>query len=161
MAQSQILRGIVAEQDVERICPIRYLHNPLHTATPYLHRTPLPFPSVPEISTLRNCSNVSMSPLAAAISYCSAIPTVYESQFWRESMEASRTFIHLLATDKNVSEMEIRGLTLGKIARHELRPGLKHRCLRATAYMYPFCAKPRRLEIIAVLMVMLFLFDGM
>ena len=102
-----------------------------------------------------------MSPLDGAIPYCSAIPAAYESQFWRESMEASRTFIHLLATDKSVADIEIRGLTLRKIARHELRPGIKHRCLRATAYMYPFCVEPRRLEIIAVLMIMLFLFDGM
>ncbi|KAF2655150.1 hypothetical protein K491DRAFT_571619, partial [Lophiostoma macrostomum CBS 122681] len=95
------------------------------------------------------------------VPYCSSIPTAYESHFWRASIDASWKFIELLAKDESVADIPIRGdVTLRTIASHELRPGFEQRSARATAYMYPFCGEQRRLEIIAVLMTMLFLFDG-
>ncbi|KAF2474422.1 terpenoid synthase [Lindgomyces ingoldianus] len=161
MKQMAALRGVLTDEEQDLICPIRYLHNPLQSSAPYLYQTHLSFPSTYlNFRNLNDPTFSTFSTLEGSIPYCSSIPAAYESKYWRESIEAARTFVHLLATDKDMADIEIRdGLTLRKIAQHELRPGFKHRCMRATAYMYPFCVEPRKLEILAVLMVMQFLFD--
>jgi len=156
------LKGIISDEDQASICPIRYLHNPLVLCSTRLSQNSLPFPwSQTAMPNLQPAQFVNINALGGALPYYSSIPAVYESKFWRDAMEASRTCLYLLSKDKSIADFPIRGgVTLSKLAKKELGPGFKHRAMRAAAYMYPFCISPRRLEIIAVLNVILFIFDG-
>ena len=157
------IKNIIAEEDQASICSIRYLHDPLVLSSTHLSQKPLPFPRPQTAMTnLQSAQFVTFNALGGALPYYSSIPAVYESKFWRDAMEASRTCLYLLSKDKSVADSPIRGgVTLSKLAKKELGSGFKHRAVRGAAYMYPFCISPRRLEIIAVLNVILFVFDGM
>ncbi|MEU7054392.1 hypothetical protein, partial [Streptomyces eurythermus] len=51
------------------------------------------------------------------------------------------------------------GITLEKLAKHELRPGIADRMTVATTYMFP-AGDEKRTRIIATLMIAYFIFDG-
>ena len=86
---------------------------------------------------------------------------VYETRFWKEGLEAGRTTIYLLASEKDAEHLPVKdGHSIQDIARRELRPGFKHRVLRCPGYMYPFTTDARRFELIAIFACLLFLFDG-
>lgn len=157
------LKDIIAEEDQASICPIRYLHDPLVLSSVHLSQKSLPFPSSQTaMPNLQPAQFVTFNALEGALPYYSSVPAVYESKFWRDAIEASRTCLYLLSRDKSVADLPIRGgVTLSKLAKKELGPRFKHRAMRAAAYMYPFSISPRRLEIIAVLNIILFIFDGM
>jgi hypothetical protein len=157
------LKDIIAEENQASIFPIRYLHDPLILSSIHLPQKSLPFPwSQTAMANLQPAQFVTFNALGGALPYYSSVPTVYESKFWRDAMEASRTCLYLLSKDKSVADLQVRGgVTLSKIAKKELGPRFKHKTMRAARYLYPFCISPRRVEIIVVLSIMLFIFDGM
>lgn len=66
----------------------------------------------------------------------------------------------MIAEDDSTTDVEMsNGLTLAELARKQLLPGLEHRMVIATTFMFP-SASERRVRIIATLMIMYFIFDG-
>ncbi|KAF2870126.1 hypothetical protein BDV95DRAFT_608143 [Massariosphaeria phaeospora] len=165
MAARTGLSILTSDQEQWRIRPINYVHDPLPRSLPMtLDITELPFPDAqPQIHNTRLiCPYRVLTPIRAGLPYYSRIPHVLEYKNWHASINASKNFLELLAADLNVGDMTTRaGMRLRDLAVRELDQMLcEDRCMRAAAYMYPFCDAGRRLEIVAVLMVMECLFDG-
>jgi hypothetical protein len=160
---SSYLDGVVSPDDQQHIFPIKYLHDPLASHKPTHHPTPRPIPSsTPSQPPYANPHAITLTPLSGTLPYHSSIPHVYQSKYWRASLEASRTTTYLLSIDANMADMPVRGgVTLQALAKKELSAGFRHRSMRASVYMYPFSVSAERLEIISVLNMLLFLFDGM
>ncbi|CAI9628972.1 unnamed protein product [Alternaria burnsii] len=157
------LTGLVSEAEQDRICPIRYLHNPLQSNPSWIRRCPISFPrGGGEVHNTKERVFNTLSPLNGIcdVPYCSSIADVYETRFWKEGLEAGRTTIYLLASEKDAEHLPVKdGHSIQDIARRELRPGFKHRVLRCPGYMYPFTTDARRFELIAIFACLLFLFD--
>lgn len=148
----------------EEASPVYYLHDPLRSCTLNdLSFTSRPFPRIEQHQAEKTFwQAIPLYPSQPRIPFWSSIADVYESRYWRESLKASLWLVKLLAEDKRSEDFQARGgVTLHGLAVHELRPGFDDRFAKATGYMYPLCIDKRRLEIIAITMVMQFVFDGM
>ncbi|KAF2649884.1 hypothetical protein K491DRAFT_762106 [Lophiostoma macrostomum CBS 122681] len=157
---SSFLDGVVRDDDQKHLFPIEYLHDPLPASSPTQHPNALPFPSsLPLGSHFTTAHSIILTPQLGGLPYYSSIPHAYQSKYWRNALEASRTTVYLLSTDAAMADIPVRGgVTLRDIAKKELID-FEHKSMRATVYMYPFCVSKRRLEIIGLLNMLLFLFD--
>lgn len=170
-SSSYFLRGVLPAKDISKINPILYLHDPLQAAGSnaemFLHRTPRHFPTSKEQNTNNQSYWVTFTPLEAEgrFPYLSGIPLAYENIFWRQTLDAVNELLDLIQSDKSELDSPLRdGTTLRHVC---ASTGIRHGAhmtgvyfAKATAMMYPFCKDPRRLELINVLMIMLWVFDG-
>lgn len=105
-------------------------------------------------------NSVEIDPLIAKLPYRSSIGYVHASRHWDANLDATRQILTLLAADTSVTDMEVnRGITIGKLARKGLEAGFEHSMVLATHYMFPAGDK-HRTALIAVLMIVFFVFDG-
>ncbi|KAF7513032.1 hypothetical protein GJ744_011298 [Endocarpon pusillum] len=154
------LGNLAAPCDLANITPIQYAYDPVPDASRYLDPKLSKFPSVAKKSNLSISRNTTLlHPLEAGLPYRSSLDGVRESRHWRSNLIATVKVLNLLAADNNAADIEVdHGLTVGKLAKKELRPGLESRVVLATPYMFP-SADERRIEMIAVLMILYFVFD--
>lgn len=161
--KSQIdLKRLVEPEDYPYTSPVEYVHDPVPEAPNHLANLP-PF-SFPQYAsadrdyTSRN--SVRLNTCAAGLPYRSRLEPIRGNKYWKANLDETRKILELIAADSSSTSMEMKnGLTLAGLAKKELRPGLEHRMVLATTYIYPD-ADERRARIIAVLMLMLFIFDG-
>ncbi|KAF7882676.1 uncharacterized protein EAF02_006039 [Botrytis sinoallii] len=156
------LKRVAEPKDLPYISPIEYVYDPVPEA---LHRLtnllPLSFPHYASANceyTTRN--SVRVNPRAAGLPYRSRFELIRGNKHWKANLDETRKMLELIAVDSSSTSMEMRnGFTLAGLAKKELRPGLEHRVVLATSYMYPN-ANERRARIIAAVMLMLFIFDA-
>ncbi|TEY39953.1 hypothetical protein BOTCAL_0446g00010 [Botryotinia calthae] len=155
------LKRVTEPKDLPYISPIEYVHDPVPEAPYYLaNLPPLPFPQYASTDceyTSRN--SVRVNPRAAGLPYRSRFELVRGSKHWKANIEETKNILELIVADSSSTSLGMRdGLTLAGLAKKELRPGLEHRVVLATSYMYPN-ANERRARIIAALMMLLFIYD--
>jgi hypothetical protein len=155
------LRKLVAPEDVPYISPIGYAYDPVPEAPYNIDVVPLSFPRLAS----KDCEHISQNtvrlyPREAGLPYRSRFDLVRGNKFWKANLDETRTVLRMIAEHNSTTEVELgNGLTLAQIAKKQLGPGLEHRMVIATSYMFPG-ANERRVRIIAVLMIMYFVFDG-
>lgn len=85
---------------------------------------------------------------------------MHANKFWQSNLGETVDLLTLLAEDDSAHDIEVdRGITLAKLARKALRPGLEHQMVLATHYMFP-CADEHMTKLISALMIIYFVFDG-
>ncbi|TGO26538.1 hypothetical protein BPAE_0057g00140 [Botrytis paeoniae] len=155
------LKRVAEPKDLPYISPIEYVYDPVPEAPHYFSNLPsLSFPqyaSTDSDHTSRN--SVRLNPRAAGLPYRSRFELVRGNKHWKANLDETRKILELIVADHSSTSVEMRNeLTLTELAKKELRPGLEHRVVLATSYMYPN-ASERRARIIAVTMMMLFIYD--
>ncbi|KAF7932531.1 uncharacterized protein EAE98_003830 [Botrytis deweyae] len=155
------LKRVAEPKDLPYISPIEYVYDPVPEALHHLtNLPPLSFRHYASANcdyTTRN--SVRVNPRAAGLPYRSRFELIRGNKHWKANLDETRKMLRLIAVDSSSTSMEMRnGFTLAGLAKKELRPGLKHRVVLATSYMYPN-ANERRARIIAAIMLMLFIFD--
>ena len=161
-ARKTLLQALAAPKDRSLLPPVRYAYDPIAECPSYLHAPAHGFP----INTTRNnkrvtCLNsIQIDPLAAGLPFRSSLNYVRASRYWKANVEETIRILELLAADHSASDVEVdHGLTLAKIARKELQSDIENRIVLATTYMFSG-ADESRTRLIAVLMVLYFVFDG-
>ena len=154
------LTRLAASKDLASISKIRYAHDPVPKLPRYIKDLPFAFPKTNFEQNAAMMQNaVKLFPREANLPF-RCVDAVYENKNWRASLDASLKMLKLIANDHSASDIEVdNGVTLARLAQKELRPGTEDRFNRATTYMYPFANK-ERVELLAAMMVMQFLFDG-
>lgn len=155
------LSRVSPNSDIHGISEIRYSHDPVPTCPSFINQPVFSFPA--HRASLKKSTNGvgrRLLPLAAGLPFRCSLSAVHETRYWRQGLDASIKLLELVANDQNAADIEVDGgLTLAKLARHELRPGIEDRFNKATLYMYPFCIDQKRIELLASMMVMQFIFD--
>ena len=155
------LTRLASPRDLASISQVRYAHDPVPKLPRYMKDIPQRFPVEKfeqDACLLQN--GVQLFPREARLPFRCTLGGAFESRYWRASLDASLKMLKLISEDRSASDIEVNsGITLARLATKELRPGIEDRFNRATTYMYPFGSK-ERIELLAAMMVMQFLFDG-
>ena len=155
------LSKLASPENLPHVTPVVFAYDPVPSAPSYLNPPLEWFPnraSRPNRHTWENA--IDLYPLDSGLPYRSSLGTVRESRSWRSNLIATVKLLELFAADKSAGDMEVgQGITVAKLSRKELMPGLEHRMVLATPYMYP-SASDKRIALIAVLMIVYFVFDG-
>jgi NOL1/NOP2/fmu family ribosome biogenesis protein len=155
------LEELVAPQDIGIPPTVNYAYDPVPNVPPYLCTSPMIFP----IRHTKNndairLNTVSLYPHEAGLPYRSSFGVPHGARAWEANFHASVKLLELLAADKSAADVEVdHGITIAKLAKKELRPGIENRIILATSYMFP-SANKRKIELIAAAMVYYFIFDG-
>lgn len=161
--EKKIIQNIVfSTEDLKFINPIRYAYDPVVAAPSYLNPVPLSFPlkaSKPCPQLRKN--SVRVHPLRGGLPYRSSLNHVRSCKHFAANILESTELLEKIMTERSAADVPVgaAGITLGKLAKHELRPGIADRMSLAATYMFP-AADEKRIRIIAVLMIMYFIFDG-
>ena len=147
--------------DIADLPRIEYSYDPLAALPDYLKQVPIPLPS--GATTKNICSSlnsVKLDPARARLPYRCSLDHVYASKFWASNLSETVKILSLLAEDDCASDIEVdHGITVAKLAKKALRPGLEHQIVLATHYMFP-AANEQRIKQISALMILYFVFDG-
>ena len=82
------------------------------------------------------------------------------SKYWNTNLRETTKLLEILAADESTTDIDVEhGITLTKLAKKALRPGREHQMVLATQYMFP-SADEQRIRLIAALMIIYFVFDG-
>ena len=161
-ARKTLFKALAASKDRPFLPPVQYAYDPIIECPSYLQATAYGFP----IDITRNdkrptcLHSIRIDPLAAGLPYRSSLNYVRASRFWKANIEETIRILELLATDQSADDVEVdHGLTLAKIASKELHSDIENRIVLATTYMFSG-ADESRTRLIAVLMVLYFVFDG-
>ena len=154
------IRRLAPPSDFQYLPPIEYTYDPLASIIPLASHPVRYFLSC---ATQRHpCSDVNsiqLDPHAAGLPYRSSIKSTYSNKHWTSNRTETLALLKLLARDDSDSDIVVdQGITLAKLAKRQLRPGVQHDIALATQYMYP-SADPQRINLISALMLLYFLFD--
>lgn len=155
------LRKLATPSDTAYLPTIKYAYDPLPAlAFPFDQRIcQLPSGTMGKNSFL-SLNSVQLDPLSAGLPYRCSIDHVRASKFWESILGETVKLLNLIALDNSTSDIEVdHGITVGKLARKALRPGLEHQMVLATNYMFPG-ADEQRIKQISALMIIYFVFDG-
>nr|ULA45395.1 (+)-alpha-trans-bergamotene synthase NsBERS [Nectria sp. HLS206] len=159
-AKKHITDIVASHEDLKYINPIRYAYDPVSPAAPYLNPILFFFPSQASRPCPQMANSVRIYPLRGGLPYRSSLDYVRGCKHFRANIQESTDLLQGIMRDKSAGDIPVgtAKITLSKLAKHELRPGIEDRMMLATNYMFPF-ADARRVKIIAVLMIMYFIFD--
>ena len=155
------LEKLAAPSDLSYLPAIKYAYNPLpvlplHIKTP---SSPLTSGATP-VNQYSSCNSIRLDPLSAGLPYYSSIDYVRASKYWKTNLSETTKLLGILAVDDSATDIEVdHGITLTKLAKLALRPGREHQMVLATQYMFP-SADEQRIRLIAALMIIYFVFDG-
>lgn len=141
------LKKVVAPEDPPYICPIGYVYDPIPEAPANIDTTVLAFPRYASKNCDIICRNaIRINPRAAGLPYRSKFDYIGGNRHWEANFEEHAKILELIIADHSTTHMEMRnGFTLSEIAIRENRPGLEHRLVVATSYMFP-TANERRVR---------------
>ncbi|KAL9122027.1 MAG: hypothetical protein Q9187_001419 [Circinaria calcarea] len=154
------LEKLVVPQNIGKIPKVNYAYDPVPNVPSYLHASPMIFPNrhIKSNDAIR-LNAVPLYPHEARLPYRSSFGVPHGARAWEANFHTSVKLLGLLAADKSAADVEVdRGITIAKLARKELRPGIENGIMLATAYMFPG-ANQRRIELIAASMIYYFIFD--
>ena len=155
------LQRLAVPSDLSYLPAIKYAYNPLPALPP--HIKPPSFPLTSGATAINQYSlrnSVRLDPFSAGLPYYSSIDHVRASKYWRANLNESTKLLEILAGDNSATDIEVdHGITLTKLAKKALRPGREHQMVLATHYMFP-SADERRIRLIAAMMIVYFVFDG-
>ena len=155
------LQKLAVPSDLSYLPTIKYAYNPL-PALP-LHIKPPSFPLTSGATAVNQYSSrnsIRLDPFSAGLPYYSSIDHVRASKHWKTNLNETTKLLEILAIDNSATDIEVdHGITLTKLAKKALRPGREHQMVLATQYMFP-SADEHRIRLIAALMIIYFVFDG-
>ncbi|KAL8787403.1 MAG: hypothetical protein Q9195_007778 [Heterodermia aff. obscurata] len=154
------LRRLVSPSESNYLPPIEYAYDPLASI---ITLPPQTFWYFPNFATRKNpctvLNSIQLDPHAAGLPYRSSIRSTYANKHWTSNRTETLRLLKLLASDDSESDIVVdQGITLAKLAKKQLRPGVQHNIALATQYMYP-SADPERIKLISALMLLYFVFD--
>lgn len=155
------LERLAAPRDLPHIAPVGYAYDPAPNIPHYLRPSPLTFPQLADKPNdcIQN-NTIRLLPQEAGLPYRSSFNLVRQSKFWKANLDETIKVLELIAQDNTTADVEVgNGITLARLAKKELRPGIEHRMVVATSHMFS-SADERRIRMIATLMIMYFVFDG-
>ncbi|KID81896.1 BcSTC4, sesquiterpene cyclase [Metarhizium guizhouense ARSEF 977] len=162
-APTNDLRSIVDNpEDLKYLSPIRYAYDPVSVEISYLEHALLRLQSrASQPCPYLHQNSVRLHPARAGLPYRSSLDCVRGCKHFAVAIDESKDLLKKIMMENSAADIPVGDakVTLTKLAEHELRPGLEDRMMLATSYMFP-AANERRLRIIAVLMIMYFIFDG-
>lgn len=155
------IRKLASASELKSLPPLDFAYDPLKYVQPNVTK-PLPIqPSgLNEKNEFLAINAIKLDPIAAGLPFRSSVDHVYVSKHWDSNRAETLKLLELLASDKSASDIAVEhGITLAKLAKKALRPGLEHQMALAAVFMYPG-ANSRRIRLIAALMILYFVFDG-
>ena len=155
------MERLAAPSQLAKLPKIEYLYDPL-PALPIQSNHHLS--KLPSQATSYNghfsSNSIPLNPLSAGLPYRSSLDHVRASKFWDSNLSETVRLLQMLAVDDSASDIEVdHGITVAKLAKKALRPGLEHQMVLATHYMFPG-ADQQRIKQISALMIIYFVFDG-
>ncbi|KAG8528869.1 uncharacterized protein KY384_006558 [Bacidia gigantensis] len=153
-------KRLAASSDFASLPAIAYAYDPLPAQRAQL---PCPLLSFPDQAALADehtsLNSIRLDPIAAGLQYRSSIDHVRASKHFTANFDETLNLIRMLAEDDSASDVEAQhGITLAKLAKKAIRPGLEHQMVLAAHYMFPG-ADEQRIAQIAALTIMYFVFD--
>ncbi|KAL9588935.1 MAG: hypothetical protein Q9203_002268 [Teloschistes exilis] len=159
LSTSSDLQELTLQSGSDAMPIIAYAYNPWPTLPASTNKQLFYFHHRGQVKNpFLTANSVELNPLLAKLPYRSSIGYVHASRHWDANLDATTQILKLLAADTSVTDMEVRGITIGKLARKSLEPGFEHSMVLATHYMFPAGDK-HRTALIAVLMIVFFIFD--
>ena len=140
---------------------IEYAYDPLPALPIHLKQQAFQLPSGATVQNgFSSQYSLKLDPLSAGLPYRCSLDYVHANKFWKSNLGEMVDLLTLLAEDDSAHDIEVdRGITLAKLARKALRPGLEHEMVLATHYMFP-CADEHMTKLKSALMIIYFVFDG-
>ena len=155
------LTKLATPSDLSYLPTVQYAYNPLPALPLYIKPIPLPLTSgAMAVNQYSSHNSICLDPFSAGLPYYSSIDHVRASKYWKTNLNESIKLLEILAVDNSATDIEVgHGVTLTKLAKRALRPGREHQMVLATQYMFP-SADEQRIKLIAALMIIYFVFDG-
>ena len=156
------LEKLAVPSDLSYLPTIKYAYNPLPALPRHIKPPSFPLTSgATAVDQYSSRNSIRLDPFSAGLPYYSSIDYVRASKYWKTNLNETTKLLEILAADNSATDIEVdHGITLTKLARKALRPGREHQMVLATHYMFP-SADEQRVRLIAALMIIYFVFDGM
>ena len=144
------LDTLVAPQDDVFAASVVYAYDPVPKVPQYIRPKLLAFPqNASRTNQIIRSNTIRLRPHAAGLPFRSSLDYVRATKHWKANLDETIKVLELLASDTSVIDVEVGpGITLAKLAKKELRPGLENRMVVATSHMFP-SGDERRIRIIA------------
>lgn len=153
---------LAAPSELPYLPPIEYAYDPLASCHSIPSQPLRPLVSgATQKSRLLVLNSVQLHPREAGLPYRSSIDHIFASKHWESILAETKGLLELLAGDDSGSDMVVEhGITLAKLAKGALQPGLGRQMALATQYMFPYAGE-HQIKQISALMILYFVFDGM
>ena len=163
-----LIDQLVEADDIDLLCPIRYVYDYLPQNIEWLKPQPVTLPSSfcsasgkrrkPEPqSTVLNAIQLSVSKTSLPVH--TGLTQFGQTRYWKASIQAARSLLEFFATDERSADMTIgNGRSLAGQAADQLAI-LPNTYSRFSMYMFPN-GDERRTQLIAEMVVLIFVFDG-
>ena len=155
------LKKLAEPSNLSYLPTIKYAYNPLPSLPPRTKPRPSPLKSgATAVNQYSSRNSIRLDPFSAGLPYYSSIDHVRASKYWKTNLNETTKLLEILAVDDSATDIEVdHGITLTKLAKKALRPGREHQMVLATQYMFS-SADEQRIRLIAALMIIYFVFDG-
>ena len=156
------LERLATPSDAACLPAIEYAYDPLPALSVNFKQRSHKLPSgATATNTSSSLNSIQLNPLSAGLPYRCSIDHVRASRFWGSNLGETVNLLSILAVDDSASDIEVdHGITVAKLAKKALHPGLEHQMVLATHYMFPG-ADESRIKQISALMIIYFIFDGL
>ena len=110
--------------------------------------------------TENNENSFSISPQLTGLPWPTSFTKVRQNRHWRQSLRISTQLLELFAADDTSAQAVRRnGVSLARIASHELQTDEEDRFTKFATYIFPE-ANEERMKLLAATIVYIIIFDG-
>ena len=160
--QSHVHESTIASSSVHpEYFSIHYLYDPVPHVPAYLcPRARRSISGALHTNPHLRLNSILVDPLAANFPYRSSLALNRASKYSKVVFDETRHLLEVLAANPTALDIEVdHGITLARLAKKELRPGIEDRMMGATIHMFPG-ADEERIRHIACFILLYFIFDG-
>ena len=155
------LERLATPSDTACLPAIEYAYDPLPALSANVKQGSRKWSSgASTTNTSLSLNSVQLDPLSAGLPYRCSIDQVRASRFWGSNLGETVNLLNMLATEDSASDVEVHhGISLAKLAKKKLQPGLEHELVLGTHYLFPG-ADESRIKLISALSMLYAVFDG-
>ncbi|KAJ5963519.1 uncharacterized protein N7479_003395 [Penicillium vulpinum] len=106
----------------------------------------------------RSDHGIDLLPLAAQLPWATGIRSCRQSKYWELCLDTTRTLLEHFAADPSAAKVFRSGVSLAEMSRQELGKKMEDGWVKFAPYFFSD-SDPKRMRILAVLMVFIFIFD--
>lgn len=168
-SQEYQLLAIATSNDMELLCPIRYVYDYLPHQPKWLKSQPISLSRVFTDSKERTSfiddegkgrHSIRLHTQAAKLPLHTGLENFRQNKYWRVNEEATKSLLELFAQDRRCSEVMLSDKqSMSSLAGDQLRTAVIDTYCRFSIYMFAE-ADETRIQLLAQSVILIFMFDG-
>ena len=169
-ARAYSIHSLTSLEDLELLCPVRYVYDYLPHSSEWLKSQPLslnrvfpkPVDDGPRLTdrSAKGGNSICLSPLAANLPLHTGLEVYRQNRHWRANEKATRELLTIFSGDRHCSNVLLSNKgSMSSLAEEQLHTQVMDTYCRFSIYMFPE-ADQSRIQLLAQTVVLIFMFDG-